>query len=279
MNGWAEIYDSKKVNLENGELIQYHRPSSGCLGYMVKSNGESTVIDPLRAFASDYVDESEGLELKYAIDTHIHADHVSGVRELGESSDTESVIPEATRERGVSYMDNVKTIEDKEKLQVGDVEIEAIHTPGHTTGMTAYLVDGEVVLTGDGLFTDSVARPDLEKGDDGAEKQAGQLYESLQGKILSLPDDVYVAAAHLSGGDSGDMPYIKSIGKIKEDIEALSYSKEEFVDYILSDMPPRPANYEKIILANKGENNLSDEEAFELELGPNNCAATKESMN
>lgn len=279
MNGWAEIYESEKFELENGELIQYHRPSSGCLGYMVKSGEASAVIDPLRSFTERYVEDADG-DLKYAIDTHIHADHVSGIRKLGERKETTPVIPEASRNRGTEYIDDVKSIEDGETLVVGDIEIKAIYTPGHTTGMTSYLIDGEVILTGDGLFIDSVARPDLEKGDEDAEKQAEQLYDSLKEKILSLPEDVYAGAAHLSEGSepNSDGLYMKTIGEIKTELDPLSYSREDFVDYILSDMPPRPANYDKIIPTNKGEREASDEEAFEMELGPNNCAATKGKM-
>ncbi len=280
MNGWAKIYETEKLDLENGELIQYRRPSSGCLAYMIKSNGEAAVIDPLRAFTDRYLDDASDSILKYAIDTHIHADHLSGIRKLGERKETEAVIPEASRGRGVTYIDNVKSVKDREKLHVGDLEVEAIHTPGHTTGMTSYLIDNEAVLTGDGLFIESVARPDLEKGDEGAETQAKQLYESLQNKILTLSDDVYVGAAHLSDGAEPQENglYMKTIGAIKNDLEPLSYSKEDFVDYILSDMPPRPANYDKIIPTNLGEETASDDEAFEMELGPNNCAATKGGM-
>jgi len=279
MNGWAKIYETKKLELKNGELLQYHRPSSGCLGYMIKSQGEAAVIDPLRAFTEQYVEDAKE-QIKYAIDTHVHADHISGVRELGERDETTSVIPEESRGRGVKYIDDVKSIKDGETLEVGDINIKAIHTPGHTTGMTSYLIDEEVLLTGDGLFIQSVARPDLEKGDDGAEKQAKQLYESLQEKVLTLPDNVYVGAAHLSEGAEPVEKglYMKTIGQIKEDLEPLSYNKEDFVEYIISDMPPRPANYEDIIPTNKGEKEASDEEAFEMELGPNNCAATKGTM-
>ncbi len=276
MNGWAKIYETETLELENGELVQYHRPSSGCLGYMVKSRGEAAVIDPLRAFTDRYMNDSGDHELKYAIDTHIHADHISGVRELGEKGVT-PVIPEASRGRDVKYIDDVETIEDGENLEVGDVVIKAVHTPGHTTGMTSYLVDEKALLTGDGLFISSVARPDLEKGDEGAEKQARQLYQTLQEKVLTLPDETFIGAAHLSdGAEPGENGlYMKKLGEIKEDLKALSMNEDDFVEYIVSDMPPRPANFDKIIPANLGDREASDEEAFEMELGPNNCAATK----
>ncbi|MFQ3308479.1 MAG: glyoxylase-like metal-dependent hydrolase (beta-lactamase superfamily II) [Candidatus Nanohaloarchaea archaeon] len=277
MNGWAEIYEKQTHQLGDGKLIQYMRPSSGCLAYMVKSQGEAAIIDPLRTFSDEYIEESE--ELKYAIDTHIHADHVSGVRRLGESEETTPVIPEAVRERGVTYIDDVKTVGDGETLQVGDIEIKAIHTPGHTTGMTSYLINEEVLATGDGLFVESVARPDLEKGDDGAPRQAGQLYETLQEKILTLDDDIYIAPGHFSdSAEKTDGAYMRKIGELKKEMDPLSYGGEEFVDFILEDMPPRPSNYRDVIATNLGKQEATDKEAFEMELGPNNCAATQDSM-
>ncbi len=277
MEGWATIYEKESFELENGELVQYRRPSSGCLAYLVKSEEEAAVIDPLRSFTDTYIEDSE--ELKYAIDTHIHADHISGVRDLGERDETTPVIPEASRDRDVQYIDEVETVEDGETLQVGDVEIKAVHTPGHTTGMTSYLIDGKALATGDGLFVESVARPDLEKGDDGAPDQAAMLYETLQEKILSMDDDVYIAPGHFSdSAEKHEGLYMRKVGELKEEMEPLSYSKEEFVDFILEDMPPRPSNYQDVISTNLGKQSVSDKEAFEMELGPNNCAATEESM-
>lgn len=277
MTAWANIYESEKFELENGELIQYMRPSTGCLAYLVKSESDAAVIDPLRSFTGRYVEDAG--DLRYAIDTHIHADHVSGVRELGEREETTPVIPEAARERDVTYIDDVKTVEDGDILEVGSIEIEAVHTPGHTTGMTSYLIDGEVLATGDGLFVESVARPDLEKGDEGAEEQAGQLYETLQNKVLEFEDDVYIAPGHFSSSaEKKDGLYMRELGELREEMEPLSYTRERFIEFIVSDMPPRPANYQDIIPTNLGKQKVTDDEAFEMELGPNNCAATEDSM-
>src|SRR6056297_1580928 len=86
MNGWASIYEAHEVTEYEGRgtLIQYQRPSSGCLGYMVYDDDEAAIIDPLRAFTDRYLDDADelGVDLKYALDTHIHADHISGVRDL-----------------------------------------------------------------------------------------------------------------------------------------------------------------------------------------------------
>ncbi|THE63227.1 MBL fold metallo-hydrolase [Salinadaptatus halalkaliphilus] len=299
MNGWARIYEAIEVERYDGAgtLYQYQRPSSGCLGYLVVDGDEAAVIDPLRAFTDRYLEDAAELssaspasqaqqdaaeldvDLKYAIDTHIHADHISGLRNLAEEG-VEGVIPAAAVDRGVTYADGLTLAEDGDEFQVGDATIETVSTPGHTSGMTSYLIDGELLATGDGLFVESVARPDLEEGDEGAEDAAKQLYESLQERVLSLPDETLVGGAHFSdsAAPAEDGTYTAPIGQLEEEMAALTMDEAEFVELILSDMPPRPANYEEIIATNLGQQETGDEEAFELELGPNNCAASQESL-
>ncbi|WP_123620294.1 MBL fold metallo-hydrolase [Halorubrum sp. CSM-61] len=283
MNGWATVYEAVEIERYDGAgtLVQYQRPSSGCLGYLLYDDGEAAIIDPLRAFTDRYFDDVDdlGVDLQYALDTHIHADHISGLRDLADEG-VEGVIPEAAVDRGVTYADELTTADDGDTFQVGDATIETVSTPGHTTGMTSYLVDGSLLATGDGLFVESVARPDLEEGDDGAPDAARMLYESLQERVLTLPDDTLVGGAHFSDAaePAGDGTYTAPIGDLVEEMGALTMDEQEFVDLILSDMPPRPANYEDIIATNLGQNAVDDEEAFTLELGPNNCAASQESL-
>ncbi|ELZ52642.1 MULTISPECIES: MBL fold metallo-hydrolase [Halorubrum] len=283
MNGWASIYETVEVTDYDGAgtLLQYQRPSSGCLGYLLYDDGEAAIIDPLRAFTDRYLADADdlGVDLRYALDTHVHADHVSGVRDL-DAEGVEGVIPEAAVDRGVTYADELTTAADGDAFRVGNATIEAVHTPGHTTGMTSYLVDDGLLATGDGLFVESVARPDLEEGDDGAPDAARMLYESLRERILTLPDDTLVGGAHFSDAaePAADGTYTAPIGALVEEMDALTMAEDDFVDLILSDMPPRPANYEEIIATNLGQNAVDDEEAFTLELGPNNCAASQESL-
>ena len=283
MNGWASIYEAVEVERYDGTgtLLQYQRPSSGCLGYLLYDNGEAAIIDPLRAFTDRYLDDAAelGVELQYAFDTHIHADHISGVRDL-DAEGVEGVIPEAAVDRGVTYADDLTTAADGDTFQVGDATIETVSTPGHTTGMTSYLVDESLLATGDGLFIESVARPDLEEGDEGAPDAARMLYESLQERVLTLPDDTLVGGAHFSDAaePAEDSTFTAPIGSLVEEMDALTMDEDAFVEVVLSDMPPRPANYEEIIATNLGQNAVDDEEAFTLELGPNNCAASQESL-
>jgi glyoxylase-like metal-dependent hydrolase (beta-lactamase superfamily II)/rhodanese-related sulfurtransferase len=283
MNGWASIYEAEEVTDYDGAgtVVQYQRPSSGCLGYMVYDSDEAAVIDPLRAFTDRYLEDAEelGVDLQYAIDTHIHADHISGVRALADEG-VEGVVPAAAADRGVTYTDQVTLAEDGDEFDVGDATIETVFTPGHTTGMTSYLVDDSVLATGDGLFIESVARPDLEEGDDGAPDAARMLYESLQERVLTLDDDVLVGGAHFSDAaePAEDGTYTAPIGDLVDRMDALSMDEDDFVDLVLADMPPRPANYEDIIATNLGQQEADDEEAFTLELGPNNCAASQDAL-
>jgi glyoxylase-like metal-dependent hydrolase (beta-lactamase superfamily II) len=283
MNGWASIYETVEVSNYDGAgtLLQYQRPSSGCLGYLLYDDDEAAIIDPLRAFTDRYLDDADdlGVDLQYALDTHIHADHISGVRNL-DAEGVEGVIPEAAVDRGVTYADDLTTAADGDTFDVGDATVEAVYTPGHTTGMTSYLVGDSLLATGDGLFIESVARPDLEEGDEGAPDAASMLYESLQERVLTLPDDTLIGGAHFSDAaePADDGTYTAPIGQLVDKMAALTMDEEDFIELILSDMPPRPANYGDIIATNLGQNTVDDEEAFTLELGPNNCAASQESL-
>ena len=283
MNGWAEIYDAVEVTGYDGAgtLLQYQRPSSGCLGYLLYDGGEAAIIDPLRAFTDRYLDDADdlGVELRYALDTHVHADHVSGVRDLDDAG-VEGVVPAAAVDRGVTYADELTTAEDGDVFEVGDATIETVATPGHTTGMTSYLVDESLLATGDGLFVESVARPDLEEGDEGAPDAARQLHETLQERVLPLDDDVLIGGAHFSDAaePADDGTFTAPVGDLVAEMDALTTDEDAFVELVLSDMPPRPANYEDIIATNLGRNAVDDDEAFALELGPNNCAASRESL-
>lgn len=281
MNGWASIYEYHELDTGTDvTFAQYQRPSSGCLAYLVVNDDEAAVIDPLRTFVDEYEQDARalGAEIAYAVDTHVHADHVSGVRRLAEETEAEAVFPKSAADRGIDYDTAYTTVEDGDELVIGETTIEMIHTPGHTTGMTSYRV-GDVLFAGDGLFTESVARPDLEAGADGAANAAGQLYETLQETILALPDETIVAPGHFSeNAESENGTYTAQLGDLEERMDALDMDFDEFIEFIQSDMPPRPSNYEEIIATNLGKQEPSDEKAFALERGPNNCAASQDAL-
>jgi glyoxylase-like metal-dependent hydrolase (beta-lactamase superfamily II)/rhodanese-related sulfurtransferase len=279
MEAWADLSVYTELTTDaDATVLQFRRPSSGCLAYLVVSGDEAAVIDPLSAFAKEYVDVAAdyGSELVYAVDTHVHADHVSGVRALGEHTDATAVVPAAAVDRGIDYDIPYETIADGETLEVGNSTIEAIHTPGHTSGMTAYYVDEAVLLTGDGLFVGSVARPDLEAGADGAPEAAAQLYQSLQQRVLTLPDKTLIAPGHhgTHAEPAADGSYTAPLRDVVERLDILSLPEAEFVEAVLADMPPRPANHTQLIATNLGQRDIPRQRALQLERGPNNCAAT-----
>ena len=275
MAGWARVLTSVEIPHETATVRQSHRPSSGCLSHLVVSDGEAAVIDPLRAFAGRYEEDAADLdaELAYAIDTHVHADHVSGVRAVAERTDATPILPEGARDRGLAF--EARTLADGDTVEIGDAALSALHVPGHTSEMTALRLD-DLLFTGDSLFLASVARPDLEEGDEGAKPAASRLHGSLHDRILALPEDTRIAPAHVAPGTepNDDGAYLATLSDLRERLDVLSLSEDEFVETILADMPPRPANYGEIIAINLGREEADDGEAFELELGPNNCAVS-----
>jgi glyoxylase-like metal-dependent hydrolase (beta-lactamase superfamily II) len=146
--------------------------------------------------------------------------------------------------------------------------------------MVSYLVDGEYLLTGDTLFVDSVGRTELQFGEADAERGAELLYESLHGRILDLPDDTTVLPGHATvsadgryeNGEPGE-PIRARLGDLRESLDLLSLDREAFVERVTTDTPEKPSSYEEVIDVNRGKETVDEDEARELETGPNNCAA------
>ncbi|MBX0286386.1 MBL fold metallo-hydrolase [Halomicroarcula sp. F28] len=273
MEGWARLYDAHELPTDAATILQYERPASGCLSYLVVSDGEAVVIDPLRAFTDRYVADAAAHDatLTYAVDTHIHADHVSGLRQLADHG-VEPVVPAPAVDRGVTF--DVTALPADGSLSVGATTLDALPLPGHTTGMTGFRV-GDTLLSGDSIFLESVARPDLEAGDEGAPDLARTLYETLTERLAELPDETLVAPGHHSETTepADDGTYTARLGELRDRLPALALDRERFVERLCGDIPPRPANFERIVAINLGTDTADDDTAFELELGPNNCAA------
>jgi len=270
MEAWADLVVAH--DLGRG-VVQFERPSSGCLSYLLADGGEAAVVDPLAAAVDEYVAAAEdrGLSIEYAVDTHVHADHVSGVRALADATGAERVLPEGATDRDLDY--DATLVGDGDRLSVGERALAVEHAPGHTTEQVV-LAWGEDLLTADCLFLDSVGRPDLED-EDAARELAGRQYDTLQ-RLFEGDDDVRVLPGHVEPSTVRDGPdggFARPLGEVRAGLSLRSLDREAFVDRVTTDLPPRPANYESIVGVNLGRESLT-EETLELERGPNNCAVS-----
>ena len=226
--------------------------------YYIESNGEAVIIDPLRETAP-YLEilKERGTKLKYILETHFHADFVSGHIDLAKQTGATVVFgPNAE----TSY--ETHQAKDGEVLQVGNITIDVLHTPGHTLESTTYLLrdeDGEekAIFTGDTLFIGDVGRPDLAiKSDLTQEDLAGMLYDSLRNKIMTLPDDVVVYPAHGAGSACGknmSKETYDTLGNQKQVNYALdkNMSKEAFIKELTTGIMPAPQYFAKNAMLNK----------------------------
>ena len=289
MEGWGAVYDVVPIATRDDdiEILQLQRRSKGCLGYVVgcKRTGEAAIIDATR-HVGEYkkAARDHGFRISAIFETHIHADHLMmGARRLRDELDVPYYLGSeaGTREPAFEY----DAVEPNGTVDVGEVTIKAIHTPGHTTGSTSWLVEDEALMTGDTLFVESVGRTELQFEGGDAEDAAGVLFDTLQ-KIMALPDTVKVLPAHFNVTDDGryvdvtpGLPMTATVGHIRQHNEMVQMDRETFVQAAFEKIPQKPPNYEDVIMTNEGKRELeSDEEAEELELGPNRCAATEDSV-
>ncbi|MEE6209873.1 rhodanese-like domain-containing protein [Salarchaeum sp. III] len=282
MRGWSAVYETVPVVARSDlEIVQVQRRAKGCLGYVVADprSGDAAAVDPTRhteRFRA--VAESRGYELVRVLDTHVHADHVSGGRRLADDLGVPYHLGANARERDVAY--EYDAIERNDTVSVGDVSVKAVPTPGHTTDLTSYLVDDAAVLTGDALFVDSVGRTELEFGDADADRGARLQHGSLHRTLLALPDSVTVLPGHASVAADGTWtptppghPVKSRLGALRDRLPLLSLSEDAFVERLTASAPAKPPNYERVIDINRGrEEPETETELTELELGPNNCA-------
>jgi glyoxylase-like metal-dependent hydrolase (beta-lactamase superfamily II)/rhodanese-related sulfurtransferase len=274
MIGWSRVLTSGPVPLPGpAQVVQFRREARGCLSYLVAGGGRALVVDPAPD-VDPYLDAAErlGAPVVAVLDTHVHADHLSGARELAERTGATLYVSGAALARGFNDPQRFTPVDDGEQLDVG-ADVRVLALPGHTTDMIGLLVDGRALIAGDSVFADSVARPDLEMGDAGAEDAARQLYRTLRTRVLTLPAETVLLPCHYPGGRVGG-PIAPTLADVRRAIPELEAGEDEFVRFLLASMPSRPANYEQIIAANLGES--SDDEAnARLEVGANNCAVSR----
>lgn len=284
MRAWNALYETTEIDTANDDLliVQFQRRAKGCLSYLVGSEraGEAVVVDPTR-HTDQYITTAaeHGLEITRVLDTHVHADHISGGRALATRLDVPYHLGERATKRDLDY--EFDPLADGDTVTVGDCEIEVLAAPGHTSELVAYRVGDEAILTGDSLFLDSVGRTELEFGEEGAEKGARMQYETLHGTLIELPEELTVLPGHVTVNADGTYESASpgklvgaSLGDVRDRLDLLGLDEEAFVERMVENVPEKPDNYETVIAINRGTESVdSDREATTLETGANNCAA------
>jgi glyoxylase-like metal-dependent hydrolase (beta-lactamase superfamily II)/rhodanese-related sulfurtransferase len=234
---------------------------TGCLAqgaYYIESDGEVAILDPLRE-TQQYIDKAKAnnAKIKYILETHFHADFVSGHIDLARKTGATIVFGSAAQ---TDY--DIHKAKDGEILRLGNVSIKVLHTPGHTLESVTYLLRDEngkdhAIFSGDTLFLGDVGRPDLAiKSDLTKEDLAGMLYDSLRTKIMPLADDVIVYPAHGAGSACGKNLSKETVGVLGEQ-KKTNYAlredmtKAEFVKEVLDGIAPPPQYFAKNALMNK----------------------------
>ena len=259
------------------ELWQVNRRGKGCLSYVIRSGREAIVVDPSRD-VSWYEEFTRGLgaAIVRVLDTHVHADHVSGGAALAARVGAPYFVNAG---EGFDLRYAIEPLADGQKLRIGGdggvtLDVAIMATPGHTPGSSTYRIGRRHLLTGDTLFVKSVGRPDL----GGHVVEWGRaLYRTLRARFVPLPDDTVVLPAHYAGPDEigPDGVVAAPLGRLRRTVPELQISDEEaFVNAMRNAVKPAPATYDEVIRVNLGLDTVDQEKATEWELGKNQCAAS-----
>lgn len=281
MIAWGNFYTHRPVaEAPKYQVYQFDRPSRGCLSYVLISEGQAAVIDPARHTQQylDFIAES-GADLTLILDTHAHADHISGGPELARQTSApyflhpyDGIHPFDMLPATIEY----EMLKDGTMLSLGDLQIRSIHVPGHTLGLVNFLVessDGQAFLfTGDSIFINSFGRPDLGgQGQAWAPLVYQAIFETLQkqvpGHALVLPGHY---AQHKEADETG--LFAMRMDELWQKNPDLQVGKEAFIEFVLTHLPNLPEQYIQIKRVNAGLVEPDEAEASELELGKNVCA-------
>lgn len=274
MEAWSRYLEPiKAADLENGGAIyQFVRLGKGCLSYMVISDGEAAVIDPVR-FTDAFIHfaKEKGAEIKHVFDTHLHADHISGGRRIAAETGAVYYLPPKDASEVVF---DYTPLTDGLNVQIGasHLVVQALYAPGHTIGSTSLIIDDKYLFTGDTLFIDSIGRPDLAGL---AEEWVDDLRETLYDRYRKLSEDLIVLPAHFMILEelNEDGTVARRLGDLLKENHGLNIADEaEFRRTVTENLPPQPNAHRQIRQVNMGKMTPNEEEQTEMEIGPNRCA-------
>jgi len=278
MQAWGDHYDTQIiVDTRDLGIFQISRPARGCLSYVIVSGEEAVVVDPLR-HPTAYLElaRARALKISAVIDTHCHADHISGARTLAAESGSryhlhpyDAVHPLDMVPAPFAY----EPLRDGQVFTIGKHQLRVLHIPGHTLGLVALLLDEQFLFPGDSIFIRSLARPDL----GGHAEEWAPLHTRSLRHLLELPEPTTVLPCHFSTLEEGDRAglFQATLGELKRSNESLARlqgsTDAEFGQYLLESLPKPVAEYVEIKRVNTGLVSLAEEDAATLELGKNVC--------
>jgi len=277
MKAWSEHLEPVKIADLNGggSLYQFVRLGKGCLSYFIESDGEAAIVDATRMIDT-YLEfaREKGVQMKHVLDTHLHADHISGGRKLAEKAGGTYYLPPKDAEE-VVY--EYTPLEEGKDIIVGNtaINVQPIYSPGHTIGSTSFIVDDKYLLTGDILFVKSIGRPDLAGL---ADDWVGDLRNTLYRRYKELSEDLIVLPAHYSFAEelSEGGEVSARLGDLYTENRGLNVEDEaEFRKMVTENLPPQPNEYQNIRQTNMGKITPNLGEQQEMESGPNNCAVER----
>lgn len=258
-------------------LWQVQRRGKGCLSYVLEAGDEALVVDPSRhvewyqAFTA-----AHGTRIVRVLDTHVHADHVSGGPLLAQRAG--AVYAAGLAEPQPSFGPRAIQLADGDAFEVGPgqyaVRVEVLATPGHTPLCTSFLIGGRYLLSGDTLFVRGVGRPDLGGR---AEEWGRLLHRTLHRRIAALPDSTVVLPGHHASLEECDERGLVrgTLGGLRSSAEFSAHDEEEFLRLVARDNAAPPRCYGDIVRTNLGKLNPDLELISTWELGKNRCAASR----
>ena len=282
MIAWGNHYVKRLVvERESFQIYQIDRVARGCLSYILISDGKAAIIDPLRhsKLYNEFINES-GADLALLLDTHAHADHISGGPAISKQTGSpyflhpyDGIHPFDLLPAVIDY----EVLADGQRFVLGELTIDVLHTPGHTLGQVNFIVtdaDSETyAFTGDNVFIQSFGRPDL--GGQG-EAWAPIVYETIYHKFKNaITDNTLILPGHHSTfaeADSSGLIARRADDLWRENVGLQFDDRAAFINYVLSHLPQMPEQYVEIKRVNIGLSQPDEAEASELELGKNICA-------
>jgi len=272
MDLWSEYYETHKV-FDPPLIYQIYRTARGCMSHIVVSGGEAFVIDSNRHVEKIIAfTDSLGAKITHVIDTHLHADHISGGIDLAQKTGAPFFMNPIDAD-GATF--KFEELRDGMEIKAAGNNFIAIQTPGHTLGITSLLLNGKHLFTGDTIMKTDMGRPDLGGK---AEEWAGMLYKTLFKKLKSLGDDIIILPSHADSvkeqGENGVVSL--TLGGARRDSELFRLTDyKEFINYIISSLQEIPDSYHEMRKANLGIISPDEAKKKELEIGKNLCVMKK----